>query len=215
VRTASSNRAFGCARICFNSPQCTPTEPQLDTNLTLRASCCEISCMFCLIEKPSHGPSGGVADTLDEAKAAFRREWDALAAKTQIFVRWKQDSRVRGIPSALCDLQRKGTVINEHEVCARDRRRRVGLSASDQRGGTASALSVRWRRNAARSSRCREQMIRARMRAKMAVMTDSLGGGRPEPARLSIGRRSGARALLPEAKTCPTTANRAGNRGTR
>ena len=26
---------------------------------------------------PSHGPSGGVADTLDEAKAAFRLAWDA------------------------------------------------------------------------------------------------------------------------------------------
>jgi hypothetical protein len=26
---------------------------------------------------PSHGPNGGVADTLDEAKATFRRAWDA------------------------------------------------------------------------------------------------------------------------------------------
>jgi hypothetical protein len=39
--------------------------------------------------------------------------------------------------------------------------------------------------------------------------------GRPEPARLSIGRRSGARALLPEAKNLSHNANRAGNRGTR
>ena len=26
---------------------------------------------------PSHGPSGGVADSLDEAKAVFRAAWDA------------------------------------------------------------------------------------------------------------------------------------------
>jgi hypothetical protein len=26
---------------------------------------------------PSHGPNGGVADSLDEAKAAFRAEWEA------------------------------------------------------------------------------------------------------------------------------------------
>jgi len=26
---------------------------------------------------PSHGPNGGVADSLDEAKAAFREAWDA------------------------------------------------------------------------------------------------------------------------------------------
>ena len=26
---------------------------------------------------PSHGPDGGVADSLDEAKAAFRKAWEA------------------------------------------------------------------------------------------------------------------------------------------
>jgi hypothetical protein len=26
---------------------------------------------------PTHGPNGGVADSLDEAKAAFRRAWEA------------------------------------------------------------------------------------------------------------------------------------------
>ena len=29
---------------------------------------------------PSYGPNGGVADTLDEAKAAFRRTWDGYGA---------------------------------------------------------------------------------------------------------------------------------------
>jgi hypothetical protein len=28
-----------------------------------------------LIQKPSHGPNGGAADSLDEAKAAFRAAW--------------------------------------------------------------------------------------------------------------------------------------------
>ena len=28
------------------------------------------------IFQPSHGPNGGVADSLDEAKAAFRAAWD-------------------------------------------------------------------------------------------------------------------------------------------
>ena len=32
------------------------------------------------IRAPSHGPNGGVADTLDEAKAAFRRTWDGYGA---------------------------------------------------------------------------------------------------------------------------------------
>jgi hypothetical protein len=30
---------------------------------------------------PSHGPNGGVADSLDEAKAAFRAAWDACGTK--------------------------------------------------------------------------------------------------------------------------------------
>jgi hypothetical protein len=29
---------------------------------------------------PSYGPNGGVTDTLDEAKAAFRRAWDGYGA---------------------------------------------------------------------------------------------------------------------------------------
>jgi len=32
------------------------------------------------IRAPSHGPNGGVADTLDEAKAAFRRTWNGYGA---------------------------------------------------------------------------------------------------------------------------------------
>ena len=32
------------------------------------------------IPAPSYGPNGGVADTLDQAKAAFRRTWDAYGA---------------------------------------------------------------------------------------------------------------------------------------
>ena len=32
------------------------------------------------IRAPSHGPNGGAADTLDEAKAAFRRTWDDYGA---------------------------------------------------------------------------------------------------------------------------------------
>ena len=32
------------------------------------------------IRAPSYGPNGGVADTLDEAKAAFRRSWDGYGA---------------------------------------------------------------------------------------------------------------------------------------
>jgi hypothetical protein len=27
---------------------------------------------------PTHGPNGGVADSLDEAKSAFRAAWEAL-----------------------------------------------------------------------------------------------------------------------------------------
>jgi hypothetical protein len=30
---------------------------------------------------PSHGPNGGVADTLDDAKATFRRAWDSYHAR--------------------------------------------------------------------------------------------------------------------------------------
>jgi len=29
--------------------------------------------------QPSHGPNGGVADTLDDAKAAFRAAWGTTA----------------------------------------------------------------------------------------------------------------------------------------
>jgi hypothetical protein len=29
------------------------------------------------IFQPSHGPNGGMADSLDEAKAAFRAAWEA------------------------------------------------------------------------------------------------------------------------------------------
>ena len=29
------------------------------------------------LAQPRHGPNGGVANTLDEAKTAFRRAWDA------------------------------------------------------------------------------------------------------------------------------------------
>ena len=32
------------------------------------------------IRAPSYGPNGGVADTLDEAKAAFRQTWDGYGA---------------------------------------------------------------------------------------------------------------------------------------
>ena len=32
------------------------------------------------IFQPTHGPNGGVADTLDEAKTAFRRTWDGYGA---------------------------------------------------------------------------------------------------------------------------------------
>jgi hypothetical protein len=32
------------------------------------------------IRAPSYGPNGGVADTLDEAKVAFRRTWDGYGA---------------------------------------------------------------------------------------------------------------------------------------
>jgi hypothetical protein len=32
------------------------------------------------IRAPSYGPNGGVADTLDEAKTAFRQTWDGYGA---------------------------------------------------------------------------------------------------------------------------------------
>jgi hypothetical protein len=31
------------------------------------------------LRAPSHGPDGGVADSLDKAQAAFRAAWDALS----------------------------------------------------------------------------------------------------------------------------------------
>jgi hypothetical protein len=35
------------------------------------------------LAQPSHGPNGGVADTLDEAKAAFRAAWERPLSQKQ------------------------------------------------------------------------------------------------------------------------------------
>jgi len=77
-------------------------------------------------------------------------------------------------------------------------------------------ISVRWRRNAARISRCREQMIRARMRAKMAVMMHSLRwpDGRSRPG-CPLVAEAGRGRCFQRPKICPRTPIGAGNRGPR
>jgi hypothetical protein len=46
------------------------------------------------IRVPSYGPNGGVADTFEEAKAAFRRTWDGYGAFEHTCGRYPRSNEV-------------------------------------------------------------------------------------------------------------------------
>ena len=58
------------------------------------------------LRAPSHGPSGGVADSPDEAKAAFRAAWDAHGLA--LFTIWqaRRPTAWRGSRNSTCPHQR-------------------------------------------------------------------------------------------------------------